>query len=132
MRSISSPNTFDKYLFLFCSNIDALAQHYTVYAFDLLGFGRSSRPPVKGKNAQKTERWWIDSMEAVSVFRIVPFLLSADFSQWANAMNLHDVIWAGHSLGAFLSASYAMKYPQRIRKLVRRIRTPAIECFSTL
>lgn len=38
-------------------NIDALAEHYNVYAFDLLGFGRSSRPRFAGVDPVAAEQY---------------------------------------------------------------------------
>ena len=45
-------------------NLDAFARHHTVYAFDLLGFGRSSRPRVTAHTAEEAEDVLVESIEA--------------------------------------------------------------------
>jgi pimeloyl-ACP methyl ester carboxylesterase len=45
-------------------NIDALAeQHEHVYAIDLLGCGRSSRPHFGAKTAEEAEKFFVDALE---------------------------------------------------------------------
>ncbi len=45
-------------------NIDALAQQYEhVYAIDVLGFGRSSRPHFRAKTPEEAERFFVDALE---------------------------------------------------------------------
>jgi pimeloyl-ACP methyl ester carboxylesterase len=45
-------------------NIDALAeQHEHVYAIDLLGCGRSSRPRFRAKTSEEAERFFVDALE---------------------------------------------------------------------
>lgn len=45
-------------------NIDALAeQHEHVYAIDLLGCGRSSRPRFRAKTTDEAERFFVDALE---------------------------------------------------------------------
>jgi pimeloyl-ACP methyl ester carboxylesterase len=39
-------------LALWNKNIDGLSEHYDIYCFDLLGFGRSSRPAFKGQTPE--------------------------------------------------------------------------------
>lgn len=38
--------------------------------------------------------------------------------KWREAVGLEKFILLGHSLGAFLSCSYAMSYPSRVRHLI--------------
>ena len=71
-----------------------------LYAFDVLGFGQSSRPTFSNI-AETAEQQFVDSMES-----------------WRKELNLTQFILLGHSLGAFLSASYALKYPQHVRHLI--------------
>ncbi|KAF2359184.1 Alpha/beta hydrolase fold-1 [Trinorchestia longiramus] len=85
---------------LWCLNIDTLAAHRPVYAIDILGFGRSSRPKFD-TDAVKAEKQFITSME-----------------RWRQSIGLHKFILLGHSFGGFLAASYAIKYPERISHLV--------------
>ncbi|XP_047741669.1 1-acylglycerol-3-phosphate O-acyltransferase ABHD5-like [Hyalella azteca] len=66
-----------------------------VYAIDILGFGRSSRPKFDS-DAVKAEKQFITSIES-----------------WRKAMGLDKFILLGHSFGGFLAASYAIKYPER-------------------
>lgn len=70
---------------LWSKNLVELAAHFdTIYAFDLLGFGRSSRPvPPKGTPAQ-VQAWWVESVE-----------------NWREAMEIEQPFEiCGHSLGA--------------------------------
>lgn len=79
----------------FYKNFDHLHSKRRLYAFDLLGFGRSSRTPFPTDPAQ-VEDQFVESVES-----------------WRKAVGLEKFILLGHSLGAFISTSYAMKYPER-------------------
>ncbi|KAF7281539.1 (Lyso)-N-acylphosphatidylethanolamine lipase-like isoform X2 [Rhynchophorus ferrugineus] len=85
---------------LWCLNIDALAATRPVYAFDLLGFGRSSRPDFDS-DAVDAEKQMVRSIE-----------------EWRKEMNLNEFILLGHSLGGFLAASYSISYPNRVKHLI--------------
>lgn len=87
-------------LALWCPNLDAFAESRPVYAIDLLGFGRSSRPKF-ASDALKTEAQWVESVE-----------------EWRREVNLSQFILLGHSLGGYIATAYAMKYPERVRHLV--------------
>lgn len=85
---------------LWAQNIDTLSKNRPLYAFDLLGFGRSSRPNFS-KNADLAETQFVDSIE-----------------EWRKEMNLDKFVLVGHSLGGYLVSSYAMKYPEKIKHLI--------------
>ncbi|XP_046387233.1 (Lyso)-N-acylphosphatidylethanolamine lipase isoform X2 [Ischnura elegans] len=87
-------------LALWVLNFDALAASRPVYAIDLLGFGRSSRPTFSSDSAE-AENQLVQSVE-----------------EWRREMQLESMILLGHSMGGFLAASYAIKYPQRIKHLI--------------
>ncbi|XP_013162855.1 PREDICTED: 1-acylglycerol-3-phosphate O-acyltransferase ABHD5-like isoform X6 [Papilio xuthus] len=87
-------------LALWCTNLDALAAHRPVYAIDLLGFGRSSRPKFSS-DASKVEAQWVESVE-----------------EWRREVNLDQIILLGHSLGGYIATAYALKYPERVRHLI--------------
>lgn len=80
---------------LWVLNYQALAKNRPVYAFDTLGFGRSSRPKFK-KDPAEAEIEFVESIEA-----------------WRKEMKLEKFVLLGHSLGGFLATSYALKYPER-------------------
>ena len=81
-------------------NIDELSQNQKIYAFDLLGFGRSSRPsfPVDGAEA---ENFYVQSIE-----------------EWREKVGLKKFVLLGHSFGAYLACSYAIQYPERVEHLI--------------
>ncbi|KLO12802.1 alpha/beta-hydrolase [Schizopora paradoxa] len=80
-----------------------------VYALDWLGMGRSARVPfvVKAKRhdyenrVHEAESFFVDSLE-----------------EWRVKMGLEKMTLVGHSLGAYLSVVYALRYPSRVSKLV--------------
>ncbi|KAJ7276153.1 Alpha/Beta hydrolase protein [Mycena haematopus] len=98
----------------FFPNIPKLAQWAghrgsSVYAVDWLGMGRSARVPFVVKShrkdipgrVQEAESFFIDSLET-----------------WRKKMQLEQMTLIGHSLGGYLSTVYALKYPERVHKLI--------------
>ncbi|KAJ7774288.1 alpha/beta-hydrolase [Mycena maculata] len=98
----------------FFNNFMALAQWAghrgsSVYAVDWLGMGRSARVPFTIKSPRKdipgrvreAESFFIDSLE-----------------EWRMKMKLEQMTLVGHSLGAYFSVVYALKYPHRVNKLI--------------
>ncbi|KAI0036011.1 alpha/beta-hydrolase [Vararia minispora EC-137] len=80
-----------------------------VYALDWLGMGRSARPPfrIKAKRTEVPER----------VAEAESFFLDA-LEEWRQKMGLEKMTLVGHSLGGYLSVAYALRYPDRVSKLV--------------
>lgn len=80
-----------------------------LFAIDWLGMGRSSRPPfpkyTPGKNEQAVNQaidFFIDSLES-----------------WRQQQDrLEHFVLVGHSMGGYLAALYALKYPERVSKLI--------------
>ncbi|KAK7114084.1 (Lyso)-N-acylphosphatidylethanolamine lipase-like isoform X2 [Littorina saxatilis] len=85
---------------LWTMNLDALSKNRPVYAFDLLGFGRSSHPSFSS-DADEAEAKFVDSIET-----------------YRKEMNLDKFILLGHSLGGFLCASYCLRYPEHVKHLI--------------
>ena len=86
---------------VFTQNFDALAEMYTVYAVDLLGWGRSDRPPFTGRTAESAQAWWVDSLEA-----------------WRQALGLERITLLGHSMGGFVATSYALAHSDHLDHLI--------------
>ncbi len=66
----------------------------------MLGFGRSSRPPFSS-DPIVAETQFVESIE-----------------DWRKEMGLNEIILMGHSFGGYLSASYALRYPQYVKALI--------------
>eukprot|EP01132_Coremiostelium_polycephalum_P003326 gene3326-4169_t len=85
-----------------CANFDALAKNNTVYAIDLLGFGRSSRPDIKDiKTPQEAEDYWTDSI-----------------NKWSNEVGLDKFHLLGHSLGGYLATCFTLKHSEKVKSLL--------------
>ena len=90
-------------------NFESLSrmQNWRVYALDMLGMGRSSRPPfriyAKDRQAKisEAEDWFVDSLEA-----------------WRKERKLEKFTLLGHSLGGYMACAYALKYPGHLNKLI--------------
>jgi pimeloyl-ACP methyl ester carboxylesterase len=81
--------------------LDELARDHTVYAVDLLGFGRSSRHPFSGQTPEDAEKYFVDSFET-----------------WRKTLGLDKFHLLGHSMGAYLSAVYTLQEPSRVSRLI--------------
>lgn len=85
---------------LWVLNLDEIAQHRPVYAIDILGFGRSSRPKF-ADDAMIAEKQLVKSID-----------------EWRKEVGLKEMIVLGHSMGGFLATSYALSYPDRVKHLI--------------
>lgn len=93
----------------FYKNFEHLSRlpHWRLYALDLLGMGRSSRPPFrihakeKEEKVREAENWFIDALE-----------------EWRIKRGIEKMTLLGHSLGGYMAVCYALKYPGHLNKLI--------------
>lgn len=93
----------------FYKNFEPLSRRsgWRLYALDLLGMGRSTRPPFKVDGKKRlagiafAEDWFIDAIE-----------------EWRKIRNIERFTLVGHSLGGYLAAAYTLKYPGHLDKLI--------------
>ena len=93
----------------FYKNFEGLSRvkGWKLYALDMLGMGRSSRPPFKvhakdqaGKITE-AENWFIDALE-----------------EWRVLKKIDKFTLLGHSMGGYMAVAYALKYPGHLNKLI--------------
>ncbi|MBA7642687.1 Haloalkane dehalogenase [subsurface metagenome] len=77
-------------------NLPSLAQYYQVYAPDLVGHGKSDRPPAE------------------YTFSFV----SESFASFVEALDLEKVSLIGHALGGGIAIDFAIDHPGRVEKLI--------------
>lgn len=81
-------------------NLDSLAKQRKVYAIDLIGFGRSTRPDLSKKEHPEDDI--VDSIE-----------------RWRENVGLNQkFIILGHSFGGFIASSYCIKYKDKVDRLI--------------
>ncbi|KAL1305335.1 hypothetical protein AAFC00_002233 [Neodothiora populina] len=93
----------------FYRNFESLSRMagWKLYALDMLGMGRSSRPSFKihAKDRQdkitEAENWFIDALE-----------------EWRIKRGIDRFTLLGHSMGGYMAVAYALKYPGHLNKLV--------------
>lgn len=94
---------------MFYKNFEPLsrAKGWRLYALDMLGMGRSTRPPfkIKAKDrmeaVKEAEDWFIDALE-----------------EWRVKQKIDRFTLMGHSLGGYMAVAYALKYPGHLNKLI--------------
>ncbi|KAF4634449.1 hypothetical protein G7Y89_g3652 [Cudoniella acicularis] len=93
----------------FYKNFEGLSRvkGWKLYALDMLGMGRSTRPPFKvhakdqaGKITE-AENWFIDALE-----------------EWRILKKIDKFTLLGHSMGGYMAVAYALKYPGHLNKLI--------------
>ncbi|KAL4911276.1 hypothetical protein BDW74DRAFT_7149 [Aspergillus multicolor] len=93
----------------FYKNFEPLSRlpGWQLHALDLLGMGRSTRPPfcIKAKEREEAireaEDWFVDALE-----------------EWRIKRKIERFTLLGHSLGGYIAVNYALKYPGRLNKLI--------------
>ena len=93
----------------FYRNFEALSRvnGWRIYALDLLGMGRSSRPPFRigargrEERIKEAEDWFVDALE-----------------EWRHKRGMDKMTLLGHSMGGYLAVCYALKYPGHLNKLI--------------
>lgn len=81
---------------LWCLNIDKISNNRRpVYAMDLLGFGRSSRPQFS-TDPKQIEQQYVNAIE-----------------KWRSEVKLEKFILLGHSFGGYLATAYSIKHPEK-------------------
>jgi len=85
----------------FCRIINDLTSYFHIYAIDWLGWGGSSKPEFWPKTREEAEDWYVESLE-----------------KWREAQGIKQMNLCGHSLGGYMAAVYALKYPDNVSRLV--------------
>lgn len=76
-------------------NIAALAEHFSVYAIDLIGYGYTDKPSIDYTYKAKVEH----------------------FSAFIDALCLDGVRLSGNSMGCYVVTRYMLDNPKRVKKL---------------
>lgn len=93
----------------FYKNFEPLSRlkGWQLHALDMLGMGRSTRPPFKIKAKEReeaireAEAWFVDALE-----------------EWRVKHKIDRFTLLGHSLGGYMAVAYALKYPGHLKKLI--------------
>ncbi|KAF8579332.1 alpha/beta-hydrolase [Ramaria rubella] len=86
------------------------AQRQTpLYALDWLGMGRSARPAFRVRARREDIAGRVEEAEAFFV---------RSLEEWRERVGVERMTLVGHSLGAYVSVVYALRYPERVARLV--------------
>lgn len=113
---------------LFYKNFDGLSNGlpgWNIYAVDWLGHGLSSRPKLKVKTADlsltslnDTKEMKLSDKDAVMVVKETEDWFIESLESWRQAKQLDKFTLMGHSMGGYLAAAYAFRYPEHVDKLI--------------
>ena len=82
-------------------NIKKLSRSGTVYAIDLPGFGRSSKPDISTNSGKEVERKYVQWLEV-----------------WRQKIGIEMFVLLGHNFGGYIATLYALAYPWRVSHLI--------------
>lgn len=85
----------------FLKNFDEISvkKNWCIHSIDLLGYGCSSRPVFDSKTS--IEEYFVDTLE-----------------KWRISRGIDKMLMCSHSLGAYMSILYTIKYPEHVQKLL--------------
>ncbi|CAI2372620.1 unnamed protein product [Moneuplotes crassus] len=86
---------------IFFKMFKQLSQHFHVYLIDILGMGRSNRGDFGCETYQECENYFVNSIE-----------------KWRHKIGIDKMNLFGHSFGGFICSKYALRYAERINKLL--------------
>jgi cardiolipin-specific phospholipase len=97
-----------------------------VHTLDWLGMANSSRPPLPSIGRRRKSMEYITDEDApeyldphdVHGVKATESFFVDSLEQWRHKSDIDKMILVGHSLGGYLSTAYALKYPERVEKLV--------------
>lgn len=81
---------------LFALNVVDLSSERPLFAIDLPGFARSSRPNFDTKDTATVERQFVKAID-----------------EWRKAVGIRRMCLLGHSFGGYLSSAYAIAHPEK-------------------
>lgn len=81
--------------------LEGLAAGFRLWAVDFWGTGLSGRPKFTAKNTHDAENFFVESLE-----------------KWREKAGIDKMVLLGHSMGGYLSAVYALRYPERVQHLI--------------
>uniref|UniRef100_A0A7S1H8T5 AB hydrolase-1 domain-containing protein n=1 Tax=Hemiselmis andersenii TaxID=464988 RepID=A0A7S1H8T5_HEMAN len=81
--------------------LDEIRKHRRVLAFDLPGMGCSDRPKFTGSTTKEAEDYFLGAIR-----------------DWQQGMGIQRMILVGHAFGAYLAATYALRYPKSVTQLL--------------
>jgi pimeloyl-ACP methyl ester carboxylesterase len=88
---------------MFYKLFKGLSQHFCIVCPDMIGMGGSSRPDNYKANMSPE-----DSIDYMVIH----------FEAWRRSLELKEFYLVAHSMGAYFSSNYALKYPQYVRRLI--------------
>ena len=98
--SVLMVHGFGAGLGMWALNVKELSKERPVHTFDLLGFGRSSRPKFCD-DPEAVEETFVNSIEDTR-----------------KELGLEKFILIGHSFGGYLAYAYAIKHPNQVTSLI--------------
>ncbi|KAI7903284.1 Alpha/Beta hydrolase protein [Cokeromyces recurvatus] len=95
----------------FYRNFQDLSQQkgWRLFAIDWLGMGNSSRP--KWTISKASNQTWDDIVQVEDHF-------VESLESWRTKVGIDKMTLMGHSLGGYFATCYALKYPERVQKLI--------------
>jgi len=98
----------------------AALEYSNVFAIDWLGMGRSSRPTsglMSGQGYPQRSLFSLRRQKQEVADECIDYFVES-LEKWREEMKISKLQLVGHSLGGYLSARYAIAYPDRVEKLV--------------
>ncbi|KAJ1979087.1 hypothetical protein H4R35_001643 [Dimargaris xerosporica] len=104
---------------IFYRNYEALAQTSgrRIYSIDWLGMGLSARPSKLPWLRRSWRAEFGPEFDQDQLSQTESFFVES-LEHWRQTMGISKMVLLGHSFGGYMSALYALRYPQHVDKLI--------------